>query len=243
MVKKLNIASVSLCFCLILSLWGCGDKEVKTDSTGVPMKRLTVREYPEFFDSRNFKDLEASIRQSLLYFSRVPKTRSYTYGKDRYDAVHMKRSLETFLSFLKESPSASELNRFVRNRYLVYKSVGNSQNEVLFTGYFEPTYPGSREPGPDFPYPVYSMPDDLLQIDLSKFSKKYKGHKRLMARVDDQRNRVVPYYSRQEINHTPDFQDRATPVVWLANRVDRFFLEIQGSGRVSLTDGSVMRVH
>ncbi|HCY88385.1 MAG TPA: murein transglycosylase [Desulfobacteraceae bacterium] len=246
MKPKPHIVRAGLFLCLIWALFvlgGCGDKGVKTDSAGVPMKRLAVREYPKFHDSRGFEDLEASIRQSLLYFGRVPKTRSYTYGKDRYDAAHMTRSLETFLNFLQKAPNASELNRFVRDRYIVYKSVGNTNREVLFTGYFEPTYRGSREPGPDFPYPVYSIPEDLLQIDLSQFSKKYEGHKRLMARLDEKRKRVVPYYSRKEINHTPDFHDRATPVVWLADRVDRFFLEIQGSGRVALTDGSVMRVH
>ncbi|MCG8568376.1 MAG: MltA domain-containing protein, partial [Desulfobacterales bacterium] len=249
MKRRLNIVPVRfypcLYFCLVLGLfflWGC-DKPVKTDSTGVPMKRLTAPEYPKFSDSRDFRDLETSVRQSLLYFNRVPKTRTFTYGKDRYDARHMIRSLEGFLNFLEKSPDASGLNRFIKDRYIVYQSVGNTKGEVLFTGYFEPTYPGSREPGPDFPYPVYSMPDDLMHLDLAKFSTKYEGHKRLMARVDENRNRVVPYYSRHEINHTPDFHDRAAPVVWLANRVDRFFLEIQGSGRVALTDGTIMRVH
>ncbi|MCG8634864.1 MAG: MltA domain-containing protein [Desulfobacterales bacterium] len=230
-------------FCL-LGLAGCGSgKKVKTDPAQMPMKRLSVREYPRFFDSLEFKDLDASIRQSLVYFNRVPAARTYGYGRDRYDAAHMIRSLETFQSFLSENPSPSRLNRFIRDRYIVYRSVGRKGGEVLFTGYFEPTYRGSMDKGPDFPYPVYSKPGDLLQIDLSKFSDKYKGHKRLMARVDNGTRQVLPYYTREEINEAPDFPDRADPVVWLASRVDRFFLEIQGSGRVALDDGSVLRVH
>ncbi|MEH0019813.1 MAG: MltA domain-containing protein [Desulfobacter sp.] len=229
-------------FCLVV-FSGCGDKPVEPGASQNALKRLSVRQFPKFFDSRGFENLAGSVRESLVYFNRVPATRTYVYGKDRYDAVHMIRSHETFLAFLEKNPTPSQLNRFIRNRYHVYQSVGNSNKEVLFTGYFEPTYPGSTTPGPEFPYPVYSKPVDLLQIDLSRFSDKYAGHKRLMARVDYDTRRVVPYYTRAQINQSPDFEDRADPVVWLANRVDRFFLEIQGSGRVALGDGTVMRVH
>ena len=55
--------------------------------------------------------------------------------------------------------------------------------------------------------------------------------------------RVVPYFSRKEINARPDFDHQAEPVAWLKSRVDRFFLEIQGSGRVALPDGGQIRVH
>lgn len=228
---------------VLIGLAGCGDKHPEDDPSGVPMERLSIRSFPEFRDSRDFKDLEASILQSLVYFTRVPSKRSYVYGKDRYDAVHMIRSLETFQSFLADRPSVSELNRFIRERFHVYRSVGNSEGEVLFTGYFEPTYRGNREKTSDYPYPLYSLPQDLLKIDLSKFSDKYKGHKRLMARVDLNTGQVLPYYARKQINALPDFTDRAMPVVWLASRVDRFFLEIQGSGRVVLDNGEVMRIH
>ncbi len=228
---------------VLIGLAGCGDKHPKEDPSGVPMERLSAGDFPEFRDSRNFKDLEASILQSLVYFTRVPANRTYVYGKDRYAAAHMIRSLETFQTFLADRPSAAELNRFIRDRFHVYRSVGNSDGQVLFTGYFEPTYRGNREQTVEYPWPVYSLPNDLLKIDLSEFSDKYKGHKRLMARVDYDTGRVLPYYARKQINALPDFTDRSIPVVWLASRVDRFFLEIQGSGRVVLEDGEVMRIH
>jgi len=239
----MNKICMLLLVSVLVGLAGCGEKHPEEDPSGVPMKRLSSGDFPQFRDSRNFKELEASILQSLVYFTRVPSKRIYVYGKDRYDAAHMIRSLETFQAFLADQPSPAELNRFIRERFHVYKSVGNSEGQVLFTGYFEPTYRGSREQGPKFPYPVYSLPNDLLKIDLSDFSDKYKGHKRLMARVDLDTGRVLPYYARKQINDLPDFTDRAMPVVWLASRVDRFFLEIQGSGRVVLEDGGVMRIH
>jgi len=228
---------------LITTLSGCGGKSVKGDLAGRSMKKLSPRHYPEFTDSRNFAGLEAAIDQSLVYFNRVPATRTYTYGKDRYDAAHMIRSLEVFREFLKTRPGPGSLNAFIRSRFLVYKSVGRQRGEVMYTGYFEPTYRGSLSSSPEFAWPVYGYPEDMLQIDLSKFSDKYKGDKRLMARVDMGVRRVLPYYDREAINRMPDFSDRAAPVVWLASRVDRFFLEVQGSGRVALDNGEVVRVH
>ncbi|MCG8686960.1 MAG: MltA domain-containing protein [Desulfobacterales bacterium] len=246
LVKKSLVKNVTKVFLLMLAIvWilGCGDKKVEDEPIRIPLKKLAKKELPQFFDSLYFQDLEASILQSLVYFNRVPASRTYTYGKDIYDAAHLRRSLEVFQEFISTRPSPSDLNRFIRDRYTVYKSVGNSDGEVLHTGYFEPTYPGSLEQGEGFSFPVYSIPEDLLQIDLSMFSEKYKGHKRLMARVDLDTQKVLPYYARKEINASSDFRDRAEPVVWLANRVDRFFLEIQGSGRVELDNGEIMRLH
>ena len=222
---------------------GCGEKSVKGDLTGISMKKLSLDQYPRFKDDKGFSGLEAAIDQSLLYFSRVPATRGYTYGRDQYDAAHMIRTLSTFKAFLKTRPDPASLNAFIRSRFLVYKSVGRKKGEVLYTGYFEPTYRGSRSASPEFAWPVYGYPRDMFRIDLSEFSDKYKGHKRLMARVDMGSQRVLPYYDREGINRMPDFQDRAEPVVWLASRVDRFFLEIQGSGRVALDNKEVVRVH
>lgn len=228
---------------MVISLAGCGLKTAERDVAGNGMKRLSPRQYPRFEDARDYQDLEAAIDQSLIYFNRVPATRLFTYGKDRYDAAHMIRSLSTFREFLKTRPGPESLNAYIRDRFIVYKSVGREKGEVMYTGYFEPTYPGSLTPSADFPWPVYGYPDDLLSIDLSKFSDQYKGHKRLKARVDRRTRQVLPYYEREEINRMADFPDRAQPVVWLASRVDRFFLEIQGSGRVSLDTGEVVRVH
>ncbi|MCP3873955.1 MAG: murein transglycosylase, partial [Desulfobacteraceae bacterium] len=45
------------------------------------------------------------------------------------------------------------------------------------------------------------------------------------------------------INSIDDFAKRAVPLVWLKDRVDRFFLEIQGSGIILLPDKKILRVH
>ncbi|WP_022664841.1 murein transglycosylase A [Desulfospira joergensenii] len=221
---------------------GCGpSKGMRPGEEGFPLKKLKPRQYPRFEDSLGFKDLCTSLENSLTYFSRVPKGRTYTLGREVYPAGHMARSIEVFRDFLAGSPSVKELNSFIKKKFIVYESVGNPDHEVLFTGYFEPVYEGSLSPGPEFEWPLFSLPSDLLKIDLSLFSDRYKGHKSLTARVDG--NRVLPYFTREEINLLKDFSARAEPVIWLKDRVDRFFLEVQGSGRIRVPGGEEIRVH
>jgi peptidoglycan lytic transglycosylase A len=224
---------------------GCGSQGASGPKKipGMPLVKLLPGQYPKFFDSHGFEGLVSSIDQSLVYFRRVPLSRKYAYGKDIFDAGHMIRSLETFKVLLEKTPSPEEVNARIQNEFLVYQSAGNDKGQVLFTGYYEPIYKGSLVQDKIYTYPVFSTPADLVQIDLSLFSDKYKGHKRLTARVNPDTGRVVPYYSRRQINQISDFTDRAVPVVWLKSRVDRFFLEIQGSGRVNLEQGGQLRVH
>ncbi|WP_232508070.1 murein transglycosylase A [Desulfobacula toluolica] len=234
---------------------GCQPKVREKITRFNSLKKLKPNTYPVFTDSLGFKDssvltdsldfqdLVDSIDYSLVYFKRIPLERKFQYGKDAYTAAHMIESLETIKAFLLKNPSANELDEFIRSLFVVYEAAGNEDGDVLFTGYFEPTYEGSLEKKDDYPFCLYSRPKDLLEIDLSAFSDKYKGHKRLVARVNDSTKKVVPYYSRAQINSLKGFDVESEPIVWLKSRVDRFFLEIQGSGRIDLGQGDMVRVH
>ncbi len=69
---------------------GCdGKKSLKSPVSLVPLEKLSARSYPQFFDTQGYEDLNVSIDQSLVYFNRVPRTRTYTYGKEKFDAAHI----------------------------------------------------------------------------------------------------------------------------------------------------------
>ncbi|MFO0689018.1 MAG: MltA domain-containing protein [Myxococcota bacterium] len=109
------------------------------------------------------------------------------------------------------------------------------------TGYYEPLLAGSRAPTPRFPVPLYRTPDDLLTIDLTSLFPALAGQ-RVRGRLVDGPNgvrRVVPYWSREEL--TPE-RLRGSELLWVDDPIDAFFLQIQGSGRVHLPDGSMVRV-
>lgn len=89
-------------------------------------------------------------------------------------------------------------------------------NPMLFTGYFEPELSGSREPTATYRYPLYVVPDDLVPGQ--------------------------PFHTRRAIEEDQPLANKGLELAWLADPVDVFFLQVQGSGRIKLPDGSVMRV-
>jgi membrane-bound lytic murein transglycosylase A len=122
--------------------------------------------------------------------------------------------------------------------YKIIKRTGASREDTgLVTGYFEPLLHGSRVASSRFVAPLYAPPPDLLIVDLASVYPELKG-KRVRGRL--QGNKVVPYYTRAELPTDPALRGNA--LVWIDNFFDAMMLEVQGSGRVQLPDGQVIRL-
>jgi membrane-bound lytic murein transglycosylase A len=134
---------------------------------------------------------------------------------------------------------SATLHRFFEARfepYLLTNPDGTTSGMV--TGYYEPLLRGSRTRSAIFSQPVLGVPSDLLTIDLSGVLPDLKNM-RLRGRL--QGNRVIPYYSRADIvGREKDYAERV--LLWVDDAVELFFLQIQGSGRVKLPDGSTVRI-
>ena len=120
--------------------------------------------------------------------------------------------------------------------YQVFNPDGSEQG--MITGYYEPLLLGGRVKTQRFRYPLYAVPDDMLTIDLSEV---YPQLKDLRLRGRLQGKRVMPYYSRAEIDSVTDAL-KGRELFWVENAVELFFLQIQGSGRIELADGSQVKV-
>ncbi|WP_377834753.1 murein transglycosylase A [Acidimangrovimonas pyrenivorans] len=88
--------------------------------------------------------------------------------------------------------------------------------QALFTGYYEPELTASATRTPRFAYPIYRRPPELRP--------------------------GAVWYSRAEIETRHLLAGRGLEIAWLDNPVDAFFLQVQGSGRLHLTDGRILRV-
>lgn len=117
--------------------------------------------------------------------------------------------------------------------------VGDGQDEEgLITGYFEAELHGDTAPSATFATPLYARPPDLVSVDLGRFDDELTG-RTLAGRVED--GRLVPYPDRAAIE-AGLLAGQGLELVWVDDPVDAFLLQVQGSGRVILPDGSVKRL-
>ena len=122
--------------------------------------------------------------------------------------------------------------------YKIVKRTGTVREETgLVTGYFEPLLRGARKPSTKYVAPLYAPPPDLLVVDLASLYPELQG-KRVRGRLDGKR--IVPYYTRAELPTDPAL--RGNEIVWVDNPFDALMLEVQGSGRVQLPDGGIIRL-
>ncbi|UCH50055.1 MAG: MltA domain-containing protein [Betaproteobacteria bacterium] len=108
----------------------------------------------------------------------------------------------------------------------------------LVTGYYEPLLRGSRTPSQKYRFPIYAVPDDLLTIEVDELFPELEGER---VRGRRENGHVVPYYTRGEIEQGIDSL-RGREILWVDDAVELFFLHIQGSGRVQLESGEIVRV-
>jgi membrane-bound lytic murein transglycosylase A len=115
--------------------------------------------------------------------------------------------------------------------------VGNG--ELFATGYYEPEIEGSRTHDPGYDTPIYSRPPDLVEVDPGVASGGAPTGRKQRGRMKD--GRLLPYYERAEINNGA-LAGQGLEIAWAQDPVEFFFLQIQGSGRLHLPDGSIMRI-
>lgn len=127
---------------------------------------------------------------------------------------------------------------FFENTFAPYEVRGNKGAEGMFTGYYQPELRGSLTQGGKYQTPLYARPADLVSVNLGDFVPELKG-KTVQGRVVGEN--LKPYYTRTEIENGA-LKDSGIPVVWVDDPVDAFFLHIQGSGVVTLQDGTQVQV-
>jgi membrane-bound lytic murein transglycosylase A len=136
-------------------------------------------------------------------------------------------------------PSEAVARGFFEQNFVPHRvASGDGATQGLVTGYYEPLLRGSRTKTPPFLHALYAPPDDLLVIDLSAVNPDLKNM-RLRGRLDGRR--VVPYYSRAEIDGGVA-PVAGKEIVWVDDPIEAFFLQVQGAGRVKLDNGELLRV-
>lgn len=164
-------------------------------------------------------------------------------------ALHLYKPLQQHCAFLdttKKHPTPAwprvctqlaklnknDLKAFIAQNFKAVE-LQHASHQGLFTGYHQPHLFGSRTQTKRFKYPLYQRPNDLITINLKNFDPSLSGT--LKGKVSG--SSLKPYTQRAQFN-----PQTAQPLVWLEKPSDAFFMEIQGSGAVTLPNGEIMYV-
>lgn len=137
------------------------------------------------------------------------------------------------------APDRNGVESYFERQFTPWRVINaDGTDSGLVTGYYEPLIRGSREASAQYRYPIHGVPDDLLAIELGDQYPQLKGL-RLRGRLEGRK--VVPYYDRSQIDAgLPVLSGRE--IAWTDDALDLFFLQVQGSGRIRLDRGEILRV-
>lgn len=208
---------VSIFFLIItLLFFGCSPKP-KVLFESLPNTYLIKSEFsslPDFTQERLFE-----VMESFKNNCRTSKGKKI-YGK-----------------LCDEAEIISSPKSFLENNFTPYIITTQDDQRVgLLTGYYEAEISASLSKNDIYKYPIYETPEDLIVVDLSSIYPDLK-HYRLRGKVVD--NKLVPYDTREESKKNGV---NAAVICYCDSQIDKFFLEIQGSGRVKLDDNSSIYV-
>ena len=171
-------------------------------------------------------------------FDELPswKNENYEMALESFkNSCKSSRTKKIYKELCEAAEDSSSAQMFLESEFTPYKIYTESGEESgLLTGYYEPELKGSLEKTEIYQYPIFQTPSDLIIVDLSSIYPDLKSY-RLRGKLKG--NKVVPYSKRGEKS-----EEEGKIICYVDSKIDLFFLEIQGSGRVTLEDGETLFV-
>ena len=187
---------------------------------------------PQVVDDLDRRSLAQAVARSLRYLESRPGNTRYTFAH-RAIPVEKLRDTARHLQGLAESGlDEATFQRRLSQDFDLFAVSPAPGGRLLVTGYYQPVFQGSLQPGTAFQHPLYRLPPDLVV-------QRRAGGKPRIGRFSG--GRLHPYWSRREIE-AGDLL-RGEELVWLRDPYDAFTLHVQGSGILRLEDGSLKGVH
>ena len=164
-------------------------------------------------DDLGLPGLRRAALASRRYYSRPAAGSSYHLGEDTYTSAQIARSIEYFLQIVEETPPRALNNRLARE----CRGYTPTRGGARFTAYYEPVLEARTQPDARFRYPIYRKPEGGLE--------------------------PLRSLSRDQIDRRQMLAGRGLELAWVDDPVGLYFLHVQGSGRLRLPGGHLMRVN
>jgi len=207
-----------------------------------PVVRVEGEDMPTFsVSSGGVEALRLALQRQQEYLRTAgAKKRTFALGEEQVPARRIEKSGTLLLTTLQEAETEEELNRLIRDRFIVYRAGGaGDDGRVLFTSYYTPVCRGSRTPNDAFAYPLYLRPQSLRTLDLGRFDPALKGRS-IVYRIADNGQEAVPYWNHEDIVRQGVLENQNLELVYLSNRIDRLVAMREGAVKVILEDGGVL---
>ena len=136
---------------------------------------------------------------------------------------------------LGSKPARSAARKFFERHFVPVRVTDKSNPDGLFTGYYEPEVAGNRKRTKDYDVPLYAKPKDLVAFNSAQRKSTGLRYGRIVG------GKPRAYLTRKQIENGA-FAGKGLEVAWLKSWADAFFMQVQGSGRVRLPNGSAMRL-
>lgn len=194
-----------------------------------------------FRDDLDRDSLRRAVQRSLKFLAKLPPDRVVGEQPRKFTAQEAKESLLSFLNLLELWEEPEKLAEEIRSRFDLYPVVKDAgEGGVLFTGYYQPVIEGSLTETREFRFPIYGKPKDLIVAEMVTLTPELHVEK-MVGRLEG--DRLVPYFSRREIDGLGRLKGKGYEIAWVKDPVDLFFLHIQGSGLIRLEDGRQLQLN
>lgn len=186
---------------------------------------------PDIAGAYQHKDvyLQDALDRSLSWFAAPSSQQFFPFESFTHEQGRV--SLLAFREILDQSPNDQAFVAKIKEQFDVYESVGyNNEGIVLFTGYYAGVFNASKTRTEQFKYPLYKRPADLVTDP--------KTGEPLGRKTAD--GQVVPYFTRAQIESGNMFS--GNELVWLDDALSAYIVQVNGSAKLRMTDGSEMYV-
>ena len=183
------------------------------------LRPVAESEMPALLDVGDYASLQEAIVQNLVWLERRPPQSTFAFGSRTITVGEQVRALGRMLELLADDPTPDALEALVLEEFDVLRSAGRNDGTVLVTGYHEPIVDAALQPSAEYRVPILAAPSDLSE-----------------------RSSAAPAYPTRAEIESGGLAGQARPLAWARDPIDVFFLEVEGSGTLRLTDGSEIRI-
>lgn len=205
------------------------------------MRRVSESRIPELMDDLPLLTLAEAIEDQIRFLESRSGGANIVMGEKVFSQESYIKGLKRFAQLIRTIPNSTDLFMAIRKEFDFYEVYGQrTWGDTFMTSYYEPLIKGSLKPSEKWSQALYAAPSDILSLDLTELDQKFSQERKYRVRLDG--TRVVPYFSRDEIDSKNSLKGRKLEICWV-DPIDAFFLQIQGSGTVELENGKRLQLN